>query len=60
MIANPALIQFSAEPLAALFAFVKVGLGLGLISYATIAPLRFILRVLFPGIGVVCLLPFGV
>ena len=37
MIANPALISLSTEPLAALIAFVQIGVGLGLISYGLIA-----------------------
>ncbi|MEO5695545.1 MAG: TRAP transporter fused permease subunit [Burkholderiaceae bacterium] len=38
MIANPALIQLTSEPVAALFAFVRMLAGLGLISYGLIAP----------------------
>ncbi len=38
MIANPALIQLTSEPVAALFAFVRMMAGLGLISYGLIAP----------------------
>ena len=40
MIANPGLIQFGSSQLMALFALVKVGLGLGMISYGVIAPMR--------------------
>lgn len=38
MIANPALIDLVGAPLSALFAFAKVGVGLGLVSYGLIAP----------------------
>ena len=46
MIANPGLIQFGSSPLMALFALVKVGLGLGMISYGVIAPMRWWMKVL--------------
>jgi len=39
MIANPGLIQFGSSPLMALSALVKVGLGLGMVSYGVIAPM---------------------
>jgi len=38
MVANPALIQLAAAPVAALAAAVKVGIGLALISFGVIAP----------------------
>ena len=46
MIANTELIQFGSSPLMALFALVKVGLGLGMVSYGVIAPMRWWVRVL--------------
>ncbi|WP_102869038.1 TRAP transporter permease [Pseudovibrio exalbescens] len=50
MVANPALIELSSAPVAALFAMVKIGLGLSLISYGLISPSRSYLRLLY-GIG---------
>lgn len=50
MVANPALIELASEPVAALFAMVKIGLGLSLISYGLISPSRSYLRLLY-GIG---------
>ncbi len=44
MIANPALIQFSQAPFAALLAALKVGAALAAISYGVIAPKSAILR----------------
>jgi len=44
MIANPALIQFSQAPLAALLAALKVGAALAAISFGIIAPKPVILR----------------
>jgi TRAP transporter 4TM/12TM fusion protein len=47
MIANPAIIRLDSEPLAALFALLRMGLGLSLISFGLIAraalPLRIVL-----------------
>ncbi len=37
MVANPALISLSATPLAALFAFIQVGIGLAAVSYGVIS-----------------------
>ena len=51
MIANPGLIQFGSSPLMALFALVKVGLGLGMISYGVIAPMRWWMKVLLILVG---------
>ncbi|MCA1298373.1 TRAP transporter permease [Stappia indica] len=44
MIANPALIELTAAPVAALLAMVKVGAGLAAISCGVIAPLNPLLR----------------
>lgn len=46
MIANPALIQFTAHPLMALFAFAKMAVGLALISDGIIAPSSLAPRIL--------------
>lgn len=53
MIANPGLIQFGSSPLGALYALVKVGLGLGLgmISYGVIAPMLWWVRLLLIVVG---------
>ena len=44
LIANPGLIALADNPMTAIFAFAKVGIGLTLISYGVIAPLQIILR----------------
>lgn len=46
MIANPALLMITTNPLPALLAFVQMMLGLGLMSYGLIAPSKPLLRML--------------
>ncbi len=55
MIANPALLLLTSSPLAALTAFVQMGLGLGLISYGLISPASTLVRLLqlFAGLAIV-------
>lgn len=57
MIANPALLQLTTTPLAALGALAQMTLGLGLISYGLIAPSHWVLRVAQVGAGL--LVVFG-
>jgi TRAP transporter 4TM/12TM fusion protein len=45
MIANPALIELASTPLLAFWAFARMTLGLGLISYGLIAPSRWFYRI---------------
>jgi TRAP transporter 4TM/12TM fusion protein len=45
MVANPALIELSTNPLAAIMVFLKMALSLSLISYGIIAVRTFILRI---------------
>jgi TRAP transporter 4TM/12TM fusion protein len=45
MIANPALLELTTHPVSALFAFARMTLGLGLISYGLIAPSRLPIKV---------------
>jgi len=44
MVANPALIELSTNPLAAIMMFLKIALSLALISYGIIAAYAFIFR----------------
>ncbi|MCG8492806.1 MAG: TRAP transporter fused permease subunit [Sneathiellales bacterium] len=59
IIANPGLIAFEADPVYALFQFVKIGLMLGFISYGVIAPLKPALRIILTltGFAGIFLLP---
>ena len=59
IIANPGLIAFEADPVDALFQFVKIGLMLGFISYGVIAPLKPALRIILTltGFAGIFLLP---
>jgi hypothetical protein len=45
MVANPALIELSTNPLAAIMVFLKMALSLSLISYGIIAVRTFIFRI---------------
>lgn len=53
MISNPALLMLGSSPLLALFAMCKVGLGLACISFGTIAPQRWWMRLGLLIIGVI-------
>ena len=44
MVANPALIELSTNPLGAIMVFLKIALSLALISYGIIAARTFIFR----------------
>ena len=55
MIANPDLIRFSSDPLMALLATAKVGLGLGAVSFAIIAPKPLPVRVALAALGALIL-----
>ena len=44
MVANPALIQLSTNPLATIMMFLKIALSLALFSYGIIAAYAFIFR----------------
>lgn len=56
MIANPYLIELSANPILALLAALKVGAGLSLVSFGVIAPYKIALRVGLTLCGLVVLL----
>ncbi|MTI16022.1 TRAP transporter fused permease subunit [Rhodobacteraceae bacterium RKSG542] len=45
LIANPDLIRFEHAPFAAIYAALKIGLGISLISYGVIAPLNALVRI---------------
>ena len=45
MIANPMLLELTTHPVSALFAFARMALCLGLISYGLIAPSRLLIKV---------------
>ena len=51
MIANPELIKFSETPLAAIFAMIKVGIALNLISFSVIKSKSYIFRLTLGIIG---------
>ena len=51
MIANPDLLRLSSAPLSALFSFVQIALGLGLISYGIIGDSKAIMRVVLIAVG---------
>lgn len=51
LIANPGLIAFEADPVMALFQFVKIGTALAFISYGVIAPLKPALRIFLTLVG---------
>lgn len=51
LIANPGLIALAENPISAVLAFLKVGVGLTLISYGVIAPLQIILRLVMTAAG---------
>lgn len=51
MIANPAIIQLSEQPLMALLMFIKLGIGLGAISYGLIGQKSFMIKLTLLVIG---------
>ena len=55
IVANPALIQLSTNPLATIMMFLKIALSLSLISYGIIAPYAFIFRFSMIIVGAVIL-----
>ncbi|OUR80550.1 TRAP dicarboxylate transporter subunit DctM [Alphaproteobacteria bacterium 46_93_T64] len=59
LIANPALIELSAQPLMALFVFAKIAVGLTAISYGIIAPLNPILRIALTSAGFIVIFLFS-
>lgn len=51
MIANPDLLRLSSSPLNAIFSFLQIALGLGLISYGIIGQSKNVIRILLISIG---------
>ena len=53
LIANPALIELAAEPMAALLVFMEIAVSLAAISYGVISPLNPIVRIVLTVAGFV-------